>query len=96
MRVLGSVIETADDDTRQAVLALEPDHVVAEENGVEDETAGAVGDDLAPVRHGGGRERRLADPKVLRARRVGGDDEPVAVVLYGVFVAVLARRDDAR
>ncbi len=36
------------------------------------------------------------DAEVLRAVRVGRDDEPVAVVLDRVLVAVLARRDETR
>ncbi len=93
--MLRAIGEPADDDARQTFLALEPHHVIAIKNRIEDKAARAVSDHLAPILHAGVGERRLADAEILSTRRVRGDEETIAVVLDGVFVPVLARLDDA-
>ena len=52
---------------------------------------GLCAQDLAPVRHLRGRHGGLANAEVLRAGRVRHDEQPVAVVIHGVLVAMLAR-----
>ena len=63
---------------------------------IEDQPARLVRDDLAPVGLGRFGQRCLTDAEVLRAARVGRDDEAVAMMLDGVLVAVLARLDEDR
>ena len=65
-----------------------------EDDRIEDQPAGLVRNDLAPVGLRRSGHRRLDDAEVLRAARVGHDDEAVAVMLDGVLVAVLARLDE--
>ena len=94
--MLVAVGEAAHDDARQAVLAFQAHHVLAIEDGVEHQAARAVRNELLPIRHAGGGDRRLDDAEVLGAVRVGGDDQLVAVMLDRILVADLARLDDAR
>ena len=63
---------------------------------LEDQAAGLVGHDLAPVRALRRRHRRLADAEVLRTVGIGGDDQALAMMLHGILVAMLARHDQAR
>ena len=92
--------ERRDDDARQAVLALQAGHEVLEHGDVEDQAAGGVGHEFAPVCRGGSCEKRLADLEVFGALAVGHDDQPVAVGGHGVFDAVfvagLASSDEDR
>ena len=86
----------ADHDARQPVLALQPHQEAAEAHDREDQAAGFVRHDLAPVgaRRVGG--RRGHDLEVLGAVGVGEDEELVAAFLDLVLQAGLARGDDLR
>jgi hypothetical protein len=89
-RMLAAVGEAADDDARQAVLALEPNEVVCEGHQIEKQPARLVRQDLAPVLDARIGHRSLADAEVLRAGGVRHDEKAIAVVVHGILVAVLA------
>ena len=89
--MLGCISEPPDDNARQSMFALQAHQMLAESHDVEDQAAGAVGNDLDPIRHAGTSDRRLANAEILRALRIGGDDEAVAAVIDSVLVPVPAR-----
>ena len=93
--MLCCVGEAADDDARQSVLALEPNQMLAESNDIEDQAARLMRDDLDPIRDTGTGDRGLTDAEILRAVRVGRDDQPIAAVIDAIFVSVTARLDDS-
>ena len=86
----------ADDDARQAVLALQPDQEILERKDREDQPARLVRHEFPPVRRGRGRNRRGDDLEVLGAVGVGKDEENVAAFLEVVLQAGFTRRNDAR
>ena len=55
-----------------------------------------IGDEVAPMRSPGIRDGRCDDLEILRAVRVGEDEEPIAVMLDGVAQLRRARLDEAR
>ena len=74
---------------------LQPHEMAGEGYDVEDQAARPMGENLAPARRAGIGQRRLADAEVLRPAGIGEDEQPVAVVIDGILVAVLARRHQA-
>ena len=84
--------EVADDDPRQAALALQPDQEILVGGDVEDQPAEPVRDEVAPVRAVGRRDRRGDDPEILGVAAIGEDVEEVA----GMVERVLLRRPRSR
>ena len=82
--VLGAGLEVADADLGRRVLPLPDDQMVPERVDPFQPNVVAARDDLAPVFAGGGLDRGLDQPEVDRVV-VGGDEEPVAVVLHCVL-----------
>ena len=93
--MLFAVGETAHDDAREAVLALEPQEKILESDHIEDEPAGPMRLDLAPMLAARGRNRRLDNAVILGASGIGEDDEASLVVFDAVIVLGLAGRDEA-
>ena len=93
--MLGAIGEAADDDARQAVLALKPHEIVLEGHDLENETARTMGLDLAPMLATRIVGRGFNDAVVFGAIRIGEDDQPVAVMLDGIVMLRLARTDEA-
>src|ERR1700730_14672133 len=94
--MLGTVAEAANDDPRQAVLALESDEMAGKGDRLENEPPGLVRGDLAPVLRARVGKRSLADTEVFGALRIGGDDQLVAMMFDGVLVTVLTGQHAAR
>ena len=94
--VLLAVGEAADDDARQAILALQPDEEVLEGDDVEDQPPGPVRLDLAPVLAARVVGRRLDDAEILGAAGIGQDDQPAFMMVDRIFVLGLARRYETR
>ena len=94
--MLCAVGEAANDDAGQPVLALEPHEMVLEGHDLENETAGTMRLDLAPMLAAWGLDRRFDDAIILGAIRIGEDDQPVAVMLDGIVVLGFARADETR
>ena len=94
--MLGAIGEAANDDARQPVLALEPHEMVLEGDDLENEAAGPMRLDLAPMLAAGSLDRCFDDAVVLRAIRIGEDDQPVAMMLDRIVMLGLARADEAR
>ena len=92
--MLCAVGEAANNDAWQPVLALEPHEMVLEGHDLENETAGPMRLDLAPMLAAWGLPRRFDDAVVLGAIRIGEDDQPVAVMLDGIIVIGFARADE--
>ena len=86
----------ADDDARQARLALQPHEEVLVDREVEDQPAGNVRDEVAPVAPAGRGDRRGDDLEVLRPVGIGEDEEAVVAVVEVVLLGRLAPRDQAR
>ena len=84
-----------DDDARQAVLAFEARHEILIDADVEDQAAGFVRNDLAPVRLVGRMDRRHDDAEILRVGGIGGDDQQRPVMLDAVLMADAAGCDEA-
>ena len=66
-RVLLAIGEAAHDDARQPVLAFQPHEVILEASDVEDQPAGLVRHEIAPILAAGAAKRRFHDLVVLRA-----------------------------
>ena len=94
--MLLAIGEAAHDDARQPVLALEPHEKVLVGDDVENEPAGLMRLDLPPVLAAGIVGRRLDDAVVLGAAGIGQDDQAAVVMIDGIVVLGLARRDEAR
>jgi hypothetical protein len=94
--MLFSVVEAAHHDARQAVLALEANEEILEGDDIEDEPAGPVRLDLVPVLAAGTGSRCFDDAVVLRAIRVGKNDETALVMIDGIVVLRLTFRYQAR
>ena len=62
-------------DARQPVLALEPDQPVGQYGEGQKIDAGTVRNEVAPMRAIRGRERRDRDLEILRAVRIGEDEQ---------------------
>ena len=90
--MLFAVGEAADDDARQAVLALEPNEKVLIGDDVENQPPGLVRLDLPPMLAAGRFDRRLDDAVILGAAGIGQDDQPPVVMIDRVIVLGLARR----
>ena len=86
----------ADDDLRQALLALQAHEEILEHQHVDEQPALTVRLDLAPVLAAGRADRRLDDAEILSAAGIRRDDQVITVMLDAVFVARLARRDQHR
>ena len=76
------------------ILAFEPDQKVFEGNDVENEPAGSMQFDLAPMLAARCGERCLDDSKILRAAGIGENDQVALVMVDGIVVLRLARRDE--
>ena len=68
--------------------------MVLEGDDLEDEPAGPMRLDLAPMLAAWVLHRRFDDAVVLGAIRIGEDDQPVAVMLDGIVVLGFARADE--
>ena len=84
--MLCAVGEAANNDAWQPVLALEPHEMVLEGHDLENETAGPMRLDLAPMLAAWGLPRRFDDAIILGSVRIGEDEQPVAVMLDGIVV----------
>ncbi len=87
-------LAVAHDDTRQALVALQPDEMTGECHMAEDQRAGPVRHDFRPVFAARRRHRRLHDLEVLGAVGIGQDVEDVAALGHRIFQPRLARGDD--
>src|SRR5262245_42926399 len=94
--MLFSAFEAPHHDARQAVLALEANEEILESDDIDDEPAGSVLLDLVPILAAGTGNRGLDDAVVLRAIRVGKNDEATLVMINGIIVLRLAFRYEAR
>ncbi len=94
--MLCAVGEAANDDAWQPVLALKPHEMVLEGDDLENETAGTMRLDLAPMLAAWGLDRRFDDAVVLGAIRIGEDDQPVVVMLDGIVMLRFACADETR
>ena len=75
--MLLAIGKAADDDARQAVLALKAYQEILEAGEIEDQPAGLVRHEIAPILAAGAGEWSFYDLVVFRTAAIGEDNEPV-------------------
>ncbi|MNI27624.1 hypothetical protein D3C73_813710 [compost metagenome] len=86
----------ADDDLRQAVLALQPDQMARIGHVRDDQPARFMGHDGLPVLLAGSGNRCLDDLEILGVAIIGHDVENVAALGHRIFDALFALRHQLR
>ena len=95
-RALLAGVEIADDDARQAVLALEADEIIGKQRKGDDHAARLMAHFIDPEILAGRPQRRADDFEILGAVCVGANVKPVAAMLDLITQAWRARLDQAR
>jgi hypothetical protein len=93
--VLFTIGEAAYDNAWQSILALEPHKKVLVGHDIQNEPAQPVRLDFAPMLPTRTVHRRLDDAVILGTLGIGQDDELAVMMVHGIVVLGLARRDQA-